>query len=96
MSKQLRAHVIISGRVQGVFFRMETRRMAHLIGVKGWVRNMIDGRVEAVFEGDEEKVLSILKWCGQGPLNADVTGTEVGWEPFSGEYDSFDIRYDAF
>jgi len=96
MSKTVRAHVIISGRVQGVCFRMETRRMADRIGVRGWVRNTIEGTVEAVFEGDEEKVLRILEWCRQGPPHADVHHVEIEWEPYAGELNSFEIRYDVF
>jgi len=60
---KVRAHVFVSGRVQGVFFRHETRREARMRGVKGWVRNLPDGRVEAVFEGEEEAVKELIEFC---------------------------------
>lgn len=89
----VRAHVKISGRVQGVFFRYETQALAEEIGVKGWVRNTPDGGVEAVFEGEKEKVERMLDFCRRGPPGAKVIGVEVKWEPYRGEFSSFDIRY---
>ncbi len=65
------------GRVQGVFFRDTARRMAQSRGLGGWVRNMPDGSVEAVFEGDAEAVESMVAWCGQGPRGALVERVEV-------------------
>jgi len=67
MKEKIRVHVIISGRVQGVFFRMETSRAAERIGVSGWVRNNSDGTVEAEFEGEKQNVVSMLEWCRKGP-----------------------------
>ncbi len=92
MSK-VRAHVLISGRVQGVFFRSETRREAKKHSVKGWVRNLPDGRVEAVFEGDEEAVKKLIEFCKHGPPYAKVTNVEVIWENYAGEFSDFEIRY---
>ncbi len=63
MEDKVRAHAIISGRVQGVFYRMETKRAADDIGVSGWVRNLRDKTVEAVFEGQKERVNAVLDWC---------------------------------
>ena len=81
----------ISGRVQGVFFRMETMRAAHRIGVKGWVKNMRDGRVEAVMEGPESKVDEMAAWCRKGPALANVTGMDIMEEAFEGACTDFEI-----
>jgi len=89
----VRVHIQISGRVQGVFFRYETQALAEEIGVKGWVRNTPDGGVEAVFEGEKEKVERMLDFCRRGPPGAKVIGVEVKWEPYRGGFSSFDIRY---
>ena len=93
MDKKLRAHAIINGRVQGVFFRVETQRAAERIGVSGWVRNRSDGTVEAVFEGDGERVNAVLKWCEKGPLHAVVTDVEVKWQDSADEFRRFEIHY---
>jgi acylphosphatase len=88
-----RAHVFVSGRVQGVFFRSETRHNADRRDVKGWVRNAPDGRVEAIFEGEKEEVEALIEFCKQGPSRARVTNVDVKWEDFKGEFDRFKIRY---
>lgn len=88
-----RAHVIISGRVQGVFFRSETQHEARKYSVKGWVRNLPDGRVEAVFEGEEENVKKLIEFCKRGPPGARVTDVNVVWEDYTGEFKNFEIRY---
>jgi len=75
-----RAHVVVTGRVQGVFFRAETRDRARSLGLGGWVRNNGDGSVEAVFEGDEERVESMVEWCRRGPAYAKVENVQVAWE----------------
>jgi acylphosphatase len=89
----LRAHVIVRGFVQGVWFRASTREEALHIGVTGWVRNLPDGAVEAVFEGEKKKVEEIVGWCHRGPSGARVIGVDVRWERFRGEFPQFDIRY---
>ncbi|MBC7338593.1 MAG: acylphosphatase [Firmicutes bacterium] len=81
----VRAHVYISGHVQGVFFRATTREQADRLGVAGWVRNLPDGRVEAVLEGPRPAVHACLQWCHHGPPGARVTGVEVEWEAPRGE-----------
>ncbi|HVL50831.1 MAG TPA: acylphosphatase [Actinomycetota bacterium] len=86
-----RAHVWVSGRVQGVFFRQETARAAGARGVGGWVRNMPDGRVEAVFEGRRAAVQAMVGWVKAGPPLATVDDVEVGWEDPQGE-ERFRIR----
>ncbi|MHA1506503.1 MAG: acylphosphatase [Candidatus Asgardarchaeia archaeon] len=89
----VRAHVFISGIVQGVFFRATMREMALKLGVKGWVRNLPDGRVEAVIEGEKEKVEKMIEWCHHGPPSARVEKVEVKWEEFKGEFDTFRIKF---
>jgi acylphosphatase len=73
----VRRRVLVSGRVQGVFFRDSCRREALAAGVAGWVRNVPDGRVEAVFEGEQDAVERLVAWCRTGPPRALVTGTET-------------------
>lgn len=89
----VRVHVYISGKVQGVFFRAYTRDKASELGLKGWVRNLYDGRVEAVFEGEKEKVEEMLRWCYEGSPYSRVSDVEVHWEAPTGEHKSFDVRY---
>jgi acylphosphatase len=86
-----RARVRIAGRVQGVFFRMETRDRARSLGLGGWVLNARDGSVEAAFEGPSERVQSMLDWCRRGPSLAEVDDVSVEWEEPRGEAD-FEIR----
>ena len=74
-----RARVVIRGRVQGVFFRVETRERARSLGLAGWVRNNSDGTVEAVFEGERDRVDSMIVWCRRGTAAADVEDVEVEW-----------------
>jgi acylphosphatase len=88
-----RMHVFIEGRVQGVFFRAETQKTANTYNVKGWVKNLYDGRVEVLFEGKEEDVGRVVLWGHQGPEYSSVTRVEVKEEPFTGEFDSFLITY---
>lgn len=89
----IRACVLISGRVQGVFFRGHMQRRASALAVTGWTRNLPDGRVEAVLEGDTARVHEMLAWCRQGPPGAFVTGVDVRFEPVTGEFLSFSVRY---
>lgn len=88
-----RVHVIISGRVQGVFFRAETQRAAMGLNLTGWVRNLPDGRVEAVFEGEDTNVDKMLAWCHHGPPAARVQEVIENEEPYAGEFKHFDIKY---
>jgi acylphosphatase len=80
-----RVHVRIRGRVQGVFFRAEARARAESLGLNGWIRNAEDGSVEAVFEGDDERVQSMVDWCRRGPGGARVDEVDVETEQPSGE-----------
>ena len=88
----VRAHVLVSGRVQGVFFRSETELQAKKLDVKGWVRNLTDERVEAVFEGEEAAVKRLVDFCRKGPPSARVTNVYVLWEAYRGEFRSFEAR----
>jgi acylphosphatase len=90
---RLRAHVVVSGRVQGVCFRYATEDEARRRGVAGWVRNLPDGRVEAVFEGEEDAVEGMIAFCRTGPPAARVDGIEVRREAPSGAAEGFSIRY---
>jgi len=93
MANEARARAVISGRVQGVFFRRETKQAAQRYGVLGWVKNQMDATVAAVFEGPKENVDSILEWCKQGPPHANVEHVKVEWEDYKGEFDRFEITY---
>jgi acylphosphatase len=91
--EKVRARVVIEGMVQGVFFRHHTQEMAFKLGVKGWVKNRRDGHVEAVFEGDQERVDRIIQWCHRGPSEARVTKVYLTWEIYAGEFEDFSINY---
>ncbi len=91
--KRVRAHVYIEGLVQGVFFRDTTRRKAMELNVKGWVRNLPDGRVEAVFEGPEDSVRSMIEWCHHGPPAARVERVQVIFEEPKDIYETFEIVF---
>jgi acylphosphatase len=89
----LRAHVIVHGFVQGVWFRQSTKDEAMRLGVGGWVRNLPNGDVEALFEGEKKKVEEIIGWCHRGPSGAQVSSVDISWEPYRREFRHFDIRY---
>ena len=86
-------HVVISGRVQGVWFRASTKQKAEQLGLTGWVKNTHEGNVEAVFEGDDKKISEIISWCHQGPPMAKVVNVEVNNQAPTNSFDSFSIRY---
>lgn len=88
-----RIRIYVSGSVQGVFFRDSTREKAQKLGVKGWVKNLADGRVEIMVEGEKEKVKELVEWSRKGPLIARVEDIEIKEEEYKGEFDSFEIRY---
>jgi acylphosphatase len=87
----IRAEVTVRGMVQGVFFRVEARDRARSLGLSGWVTNASDGTVRAAFEGDEERVRSMIEWCGRGPSGARVEAVDVEWTQAEGEQ-GFTIR----
>ncbi|MCG7849430.1 MAG: acylphosphatase [ANME-2 cluster archaeon] len=89
-----RVHLLITGRVQGVYFRHHTMEKAVELELKGWVRNRMDGKVEAVFEGDPAKVIEMIHWCQTGPTHANVTDVQEAWEEPVEENGPFRIKYD--
>jgi acylphosphatase len=93
MAELARVHVLIEGRVQGVFFRASTRDEARARGLTGWVRNRPDGRVEAVFEGDKRLVEKMLAWCRKGSPYAYVDHLEVEWRPALEDMTDFRVVY---
>ena len=93
MMGDIRAHLRITGRVQGVAFRYSTRAEAMRLGLTGWVRNRRDRSVEAVVEGPEEEVEKLIAWCGQGPTGARVDRVDVRRSPALGEFERFDIAF---
>lgn len=88
-----RVHVMISGRVQGVWFRATTKKKADKLGLTGWVRNTTDGRVEAVFEGKHALITQMLGWCHQGPPLAKVETVNISKEPATHEFHTFSMQY---
>ena len=92
-SSTRRVHVFVAGRVQGVFFRAETKKQASGSGLTGWVKNLDDNRVEAVFEGRESDIEKMLDWCRKGPSLAHVRGVEIIEEPPEGRFEDFRIMY---
>jgi acylphosphatase len=90
---QARVHLFIEGRVQGVFYRAFTRDVAYKLGLNGWVRNLYDGRVEAIFEGERVTIEQAIKKCSIGPPGASVTDIKVKWETFIGDLKGFVVRY---
>jgi len=92
MEKKTRSLAIVSGRVQGVFFREETKREARRCGVAGWVKNRPDGTVEAEFEGDKKNVNSMISWLRRGSPLSDVEGVDIKWKDYTGDLGKFCIR----
>jgi len=90
--KKIRVNVVISGRVQGVCYRQGTFQKAVELGLKGWVRNLTNGRVEAVFEGEENLVDQMIEWCKEGPIMARVTHVEVDKQLYIGDFTGFSIK----
>jgi acylphosphatase len=87
-----RAHVYVAGQVQGVFFRDSTREKAEQLGLTGWVKNLPDGRVEALFEGPSERIREMIRWCEQGPPHAEVENVDTQFEVSEGDLTSFEVR----
>jgi len=90
---KVEAHVLISGKVQGVWLRANAKDKARQLNIKGWVRNLPDGRVEAVFQGEKEMVEEMIKWCHKGPPLAEVENVEVEWKEPEEEFEDFSILY---
>ena len=90
MAKQV--HCVVRGRVQGVFFRASAQREAKRLGVTGWVRNLSDGSVEIVAEGEDERVRELLQWAQHGPSAARVDRVDTRWRSYTGEFADFRIE----
>lgn len=93
MAKNSRAHVFIKGKVQGVYFRQNMRIVSKRHKVNGWVRNLKDGRVEAVLEGEEMNISEVIEWCHAGPAEAKVDDVKVEYESYKGEFSNFTVLY---
>jgi len=92
MDQKVSAHIFVSGRVQGVLFRYSTRNRAKTLGVTGWVRNLSDGRVEAVFEGERDNVEMMIDWARKGSFLAKVKNVDVNWQQYKGKFNDFKKR----
>jgi len=88
-----RAHIFVSGRVQGVFFRSSTKKKAQSLGVKGFVKNLSDGRVEIMAEAEKEKIEQLINWAKEGSSAAKVEDVKIEWEEYKGKFDNFKINY---
>ncbi|RMG20518.1 MAG: acylphosphatase [Deltaproteobacteria bacterium] len=90
--ERVRASILVTGRVQGVFYRASAMEQAQRLGLTGWVMNLPDGRVESVVEGSRAAVEEYLAWCRRGPPAAHVAAVDVHWGPATGEFETFRIR----
>ena len=91
--KQQRVHLLVSGKVQGVFFRQALKVVAKKNNVLGWVKNLKDGRVEAILEGENKSINSVIEWTRIGPANSRVDDIEVSNEELKNEFSTFDVLY---
>ena len=89
----IHAHVIFNGRVQGVWFRANARGKARELGITGWVKNLPDGSVEAVFEGADDAVKKAIEWCRTSQPHARVDSTDIEYLDYNGEFEDFVIRH---
>ena len=87
-----RAQVKVSGQVQGVFFRDSTRQKAEELGLAGWVKNLPDGQVEALFEGPSDRVSEMVRWCEEGPRHASVANVDTDVRSAAGDLEGFEVR----
>ena len=88
-----RVHVVVQGRVQGVYFRASARNRARRLGLSGWVRNCPDGSVELLAEGEKNVLEQLIAWSRQGPPAAHVTEVQVAWQAATGEFAGFEVKY---
>lgn len=93
MEEKIKAHIFVSGLVQGVFFRANTVQKARELELKGWVKNLPDGRVEAIFEGEKKNVREMIEWAKRGPANARIDDFEADFEKYTGEFDNFEVKH---
>ena len=88
-----RVHVIVQGRVQGVYFRASTRDRARQLGLSGWVCNCSNGNVELIAEGDKDRLEQLVSWCHKGPSGAIVSDVNIKWQEGTGEFVGFVVKY---
>lgn len=88
-----RAHILVKGLVQGVFYRSTACQVGRQLGLTGWVKNLPDGRVEIIVEGEQEKIEEFIKWCWKGPPSARVDNVDVSYFEAFGEFNDFSIVY---
>ena len=93
-TKKVRAHIVVEGRVQGVFYRVNARDEAKELGLTGWVKNLEGGKVEAVFEGTENLVKEMILWCKEGTRLSNVKDIKVTWEKPTGKFENFQVVHD--
>jgi acylphosphatase len=93
MPEKARVNIFVSGLVQGVFFRSQTKNKAEELGLFGWVKNLADGRVEILAEGERDKLEKLVDWTKKEPGSARVDNLEVNWQEYQGEFKDFEIRY---
>jgi len=91
-----RAHILVTGRVQGVFFRDRTQKWASSLNLTGWVKNIRSGQVEALAEGDKEKIEELINKLNEGPPLAHVEKVDVNWEEYKGEFKDFKVVFSDF
>jgi len=91
MSDNVRAHLIVSGFVQGVYFRSTAAETGLKLGLTGWAKNRPNGTVEIIAEGDKDQIEKLIKWCHKGPPTARVDGVDISWEPTTGEFQTFRV-----
>lgn len=91
MSDIARAHLIVSGHVQGVYYRSNSAETGLKLGLTGWSKNLPNGTVEIVAEGDKERIEELIKWCRKGPPSARVEGVDIRWEAPTGEFEAFRV-----
>lgn len=88
----VQAHLVVRGKVQGVYFRLSTKEQADALGLAGWVRNCSDGSVEMVVRGDSQSIEKLIAWCYYGPSHARVKDVRVDWQKEEGEMSDFAVR----
>lgn len=96
MEEKIRVHIFVSGRVQGVFFRVGALKKARQLGLTGWAHNTVDGKVEVICEGEKGTVEQFVQWCREGTQPAKVEKCEVAQEEYKGEFEDFEIREFGF
>ena len=92
MDEKTRVHIFVSGRVQGVFFRQDAYKEAGRLGIFGWIQNLPDGRVEAIFEGEKEAIGKMISWAREGPISAKVDDFKADYEEYKDDFKNFEVR----